>query len=94
MVKVRVTASAAGVAVSPLQGPDDLAERLEQIFARFQGSREDLIPLLQRVQEELGFLPEEAMLRVGRFIRVPEAPFTPWQRSTPSSVSLPSASGT
>ncbi len=73
MVKVRVAVSAAGVAAAGLQGPGGLAERLEQVFARFQGTREELIPLLQRVQEELGFLPDEAMLRIARFLRVPES---------------------
>jgi NADH-quinone oxidoreductase subunit E len=73
MVKVRITASAAGVAEPRLQEPGGLAERLEQVFARFQGRREELIPVLQRVQEELGFLPDEAMLRIARFLRVPES---------------------
>ena len=66
MVEVRVAAPR-------LEEPDELAKQLEQVFARFQGSREELIPLLQRVQEELGFLPEEALLSIARFIRVPES---------------------
>jgi NADH-quinone oxidoreductase subunit E len=73
MVKVRVAASAASVIVPWLQEPDGLAEWLEQVFAGFQGAQEELIPLLQRVQEELGFLPEVAMLRTARFLRVPES---------------------
>jgi NADH-quinone oxidoreductase subunit E len=73
MVKIRVTASAASVATPRLQEPDGLVECLEQVFASFRGTPEELIPLLQRVQEELGFLPEEAMLRIARFIKVPES---------------------
>jgi NADH:ubiquinone oxidoreductase subunit E len=32
------------------------------------GKREDLIPLLQEIQEELGYLSEEAIVRVGSFL--------------------------
>ena len=33
-----------------------------------QGKREDLIPLLQEIQEELGYLSEEAIVKVGCFL--------------------------
>ena len=33
-----------------------------------QGKREDLIPMLQEIQEEMGFLSEEAIVNVGRFL--------------------------
>ena len=33
-----------------------------------QGKREDLIPLLQEIQEELGYLSEEAIVKVGSFL--------------------------
>jgi NADH-quinone oxidoreductase subunit E len=33
-----------------------------------QGRREELIPILQEVQEELGFLSEEAIVKVGKFL--------------------------
>lgn len=33
-----------------------------------QGKREDLIPLLQEIQEDLGYLSEEAIVRVGQFL--------------------------
>ena len=48
-------------------------DRLQAIFAEYGGKREELIPLLQRVQEEFGYLSQEAMLAVARFTRVPEA---------------------
>jgi NADH-quinone oxidoreductase subunit E len=72
-VKSRATAAPRGVATPPPQDRDGLAARLEPVFARFQGTHEELIPLLQRVQEELGYLPDEAMLGIARFIRVPES---------------------
>ena len=46
---------------------------LEAIFSSFQGSGEELIPILQRVQGELGYLPDDAMLGIARFTRVPES---------------------
>jgi NADH:ubiquinone oxidoreductase subunit E len=46
---------------------------LDAVFAGFRGTRDELIPLLQRVQEGLGYLPEEAMLRIARFLRIPES---------------------
>ncbi len=35
------------------------------------GERSDLIPILQEVQAKFGYLPEEAMQRVARFVKVP-----------------------
>jgi NADH:ubiquinone oxidoreductase subunit E len=46
---------------------------LDGIFASFEGKREELIPILQHVQEHLGYLPEEAMLAVARFAGLPES---------------------
>jgi NADH-quinone oxidoreductase subunit E len=39
----------------------------------FRGKANELIPLLQAVQRELGFLPEEALLEIARFVRLPAA---------------------
>jgi len=39
----------------------ELVERLTPILARYRGKRGGLIPLLQEVQGELGYLPEEAL---------------------------------
>ena len=33
-----------------------------------QGKREDLIPLLQEIQENMGYLSEEAIVKVGAFL--------------------------
>lgn len=48
-------------------------ERLDEIFASHQGREDELIPVLQQVQEQFGYLDEEAMLAVARFTRVPES---------------------
>ena len=48
-------------------------QSLAKIFSRYEGKREELIPLLQDVQAEFGYLAEESMLEIARFTRVPEA---------------------
>ncbi len=50
-----------------------MEEQLNSVFASYKGERNELIPVLQDVQEELGYLPEEAMKEVSRFVKVPEA---------------------
>lgn len=48
-------------------------EELTAIFSNFHGSREEIIPILQSVQEEFTYLPEEAMEKIARFTRVPSS---------------------
>jgi len=43
------------------------------MLSSFAGKRDDLIPILQKIQEAFGYLPEDAMLQVAEFLRVPEA---------------------
>jgi NADH-quinone oxidoreductase subunit E len=50
-----------------------MEERLDAVFASYKGEKNELIPILQDVQEELGYLPEEAMRQVARFMRLPES---------------------
>ncbi len=37
-------------------------ERLKTVLSSFKGAEEELIPVLQAVQQEFGYLPEEALL--------------------------------
>ncbi|MBN1607339.1 MAG: NAD(P)H-dependent oxidoreductase subunit E, partial [Polyangiaceae bacterium] len=47
-------------------------ERLGPIFAEFpDAARDALIPILQRVQEEQGYLSETAIARIGHHLRLP-----------------------
>jgi len=48
-------------------------EQIDAILARHERERGELIPMLQEVQAELGYLPEEAMLSIARFLRLPES---------------------
>jgi len=50
-----------------------LNEKLDKIFLSYEGSSEELIPILQNIQEHVGYLPQEAMQAAARFIRVPES---------------------
>jgi NADH-quinone oxidoreductase subunit E len=42
-------------------------------LSSFDGKHDELIPILQKVQDELGFLPEEAMRRIAQFTGTPES---------------------
>jgi NADH-quinone oxidoreductase subunit E len=50
-----------------------MKERLEAVFSSFERKGDELIAILQKVQVELGYLPEEAMLEVAKFTGVPES---------------------
>ena len=43
-------------------------DELSDIFAAFSQERKYLIPVLQKVQEKLGYLPEEAISEVAKFL--------------------------
>lgn len=38
---------------------------------RFGRKRENLVPILQKIQEQLGYLPREAMLEIAEFLNIP-----------------------
>jgi NADH-quinone oxidoreductase subunit E len=42
------------------------------IFSAFKGEAGDLIPILQRVQEKSGYISEEAIRRISRFLKISE----------------------
>lgn len=48
-----------------------MAKSTTEIFSTFQGTKNDLIPLLQRIQEEFGYLSVESMEDVGDYLRIP-----------------------
>jgi NADH-quinone oxidoreductase subunit E len=50
-----------------------MEEQLKSVFASYKGDKNELIPVLQDVQEEIGYLPDEAMCEVARFLRLPES---------------------
>ncbi len=50
-----------------------MEEALQTIFSQFEGNEEEIIPILQKVQENYTFLPEDSMKEIARFTRVPES---------------------
>jgi NADH-quinone oxidoreductase subunit E len=50
-----------------------IAGLFAEIQKRFKGREDELIPMLQSVQRELGYLPEEALIEIARLTRVPAA---------------------
>ena len=52
---------------------DTMEERLSEIFSSYEKREDSLIPILQDVQEEYGYLPEEAMVGIAKAIGVPES---------------------
>jgi NADH-quinone oxidoreductase subunit E len=51
---------------------DGIAAKVDKILASYTGEEAELIPILQQVQQELGYLPEEAMRRIAQFVNEPE----------------------
>lgn len=48
-------------------------ERVEKILEGYEGTSIELIPILQQVQTELGYLPEQAMRDVAKFLALPDS---------------------
>ncbi len=46
---------------------------LNIILSNYEGKKSDLIPLLQEIQSEFGYISEELMQQVSRFTGVPES---------------------
>lgn len=53
-------------------GRDEIAAKVDEVLCRFKGEKAELIPILQQVQQVLGYLPSPAMSRIASFTRVPE----------------------
>ncbi|HXX35127.1 MAG TPA: NADH-quinone oxidoreductase subunit NuoE [Thermodesulfobacteriota bacterium] len=50
----------------------EIKEKTRIILEGMESKRENLIPVLQKIQEVLGYLPSYAMLEVARFLKIPE----------------------
>jgi NADH-quinone oxidoreductase subunit E len=50
-----------------------MEKHLKKILSHYQSNRSDLIPILQDVQSNFGYLSEEMLQEVAKFIRVPES---------------------
>ena len=50
-----------------------MSEQLLQIMSEFQRKRSELIPILQKVQSEIGYLSDDAMRSIAAYTREPES---------------------
>jgi NADH-quinone oxidoreductase subunit E len=50
----------------------EIEEKTREICSRLGSKRENLIPILQQIQEALGYLPSDAMVEVARFLNIPK----------------------
>lgn len=48
-------------------------KKLQSIFSSFNGDKNELIPVLQGIQEEFGYLPTDAMRKSAEFLHIPES---------------------
>ena len=48
-------------------------DTLVRVFSKFRGEKKELIPLLQAVQDEFGYLPKDTLKKVASFTRVSES---------------------
>ena len=48
-----------------------LAEKVNEVLASYTGDKAELIPILQKIQQAFGYLPEDAMSQVADFVNVP-----------------------
>lgn len=58
---------------SSIEDRTDMQDCLDRILGGYSGEQGELIPLLQDIQEEFGYLPSEPMRQVARFLNVPES---------------------
>ena len=51
----------------------DFKAKIDNILSRFNRNRDNLIPILQEVQQEFGYLPEEAMQIIADFLHLSDS---------------------
>jgi len=51
----------------------NITAQLDEILSQYSGESGELIPILQEAQERFGYLPEEVMQRIAKFLRLPES---------------------
>jgi NADH-quinone oxidoreductase subunit E len=48
-------------------------EKLKKILSNYNGKKSELIPILQDIQSNYGYLPENIILKLSNFLKVPES---------------------
>lgn len=52
---------------------EQVQERLQELLTPFEGQNGAVIPLLQKVQETFGYLPQETIAQIAKFLKVSES---------------------
>ena len=50
-----------------------MSKILNKILSKYSGDKSDLIPILQDIQSNLGYLSEDAIIAVSKFTAIPES---------------------
>jgi len=50
-----------------------MEKNMESVFSKFTGQRHELIQILQKIQEEFGYLSDEQIANVSEFTKVPKS---------------------
>ncbi len=50
-----------------------MQEQTSKVLSTYEGKRSEVIPMLQAVQDEVGYLPEEAIREIAEKIGIPES---------------------
>jgi len=50
-----------------------MEEKLKEILGEYRGEKSELIPILQDIQSCYGYLPEDIILEVSKFLKMPES---------------------
>lgn len=65
-------ATARDIETTPSEQAADFDRRMDQILSEYKGDEGELIPVLQKVQLEFGYVPEKAIKGIAKFLHVPE----------------------
>ena len=56
-----------------MQEQENMQEQLEGVLQRYKGEHSELIPLLQDIQQAVGYIPPEAMTATAKFLNIEES---------------------
>ncbi len=51
---------------------ETILKETKKVLSKFGKQRENLVPILQKVQGQLGYIPREAMVEVSDYLKIPE----------------------
>ena len=68
-----VSQTAQAVQKAVQESKDALTRQVNEVLESYQGEKADLIPILQGVQLKLGYLPEECLKQIAKYINIPES---------------------